>query len=143
MCVGLNSPLIPSWTQIEISIFFQSLYLVANLLIAAFDEPQFGHHTNSMPLPKKLDPHKNKKNWFLIGRESNALDLCSYNGSFTYSVRLSFQVQIEQEQYLFTITKLKTVRTGVFDYQPKITNWIIDPYNSKSRCSVDQDFFID
>ena len=43
----------------------------------------------------------------------------------------------------FTVTKLKTVHTGVLNYQAKKYHWITSSENSKSNCLDDQEFFND
>ena len=43
----------------------------------------------------------------------------SFKSSFTYFDRLRFQLQIEKKKVPFAVTKMKTVRTGVFIYHPK------------------------
>ena len=55
-------------------------------------------HTNSVPLPKELDPIEGKNTIrYLNGRDSAELNQSFYNGSFSYFNRLSFQVQTEKE----------------------------------------------
>ena len=54
----------------------------------------------------------------------------SYNGSATYFGRLSFQLQIEKKQMLFTVINLNTVHTGVFTYQAINFVWIVCPKSS-------------
>ena len=43
----------------------------------------------------------------------------------------------------FTITKLNTVHTGVFIYQPKIDGWIVGPENSYAWCLDEKEYLID
>ena len=61
----------------------------------------------------------------------------------TYSGRLRFQAQIEKKQMLFTVTKLNTLQTGVFTYQPNKSDWIFGPDFSYSGCLVDRGYLID
>ena len=78
----------------------------------------------------------------LVGMVSGALNQYSYCGSFTYFDGQSFQVQIEKKQTPFTPTKLNTVPTGVFTYQPNSYDWIIRTENSKSICSDDKNILL-
>ena len=72
-----------------------------------------------MPLPKELDPREYKNKIRKPYEPDNAeLNQNSYNGSFTIFDTLSFQNQIKKKQMPFTVTKLNTVHTGVFTYQP-------------------------
>ena len=73
--------------------------------------------------------------------ESAELNQYLYNGSFTYFIRLSFQVQTEKKKTQFTVTELNTVDTGVFTYQPNKYDWITSTANSKSSCEGDQEHF--
>ena len=75
--------------------------------------------------------------------DSAGLNQYSYRGSFTYFDTLGFQVEIEKKQTPFTITKLNTVHTGVFTYQPAKYEWITGLSNSESRCSDKQEYLID
>ena len=87
-------------------------------------------HTNSLPLPKELNPNDCKtivRN--LNGTDNAELNQYTYNGSFTYFDRLSFPVQIQKNQTLFTVTKLNTVHTGVFTYQPNTIDWFTSTGN--------------
>ena len=45
-----------------------------------------------------------------------------------------FHFQIEKEQSSSTVTKLHSVHTDVFNYQPKIYDWVSSIENPKSRC---------
>ena len=80
-----------------------------------------GCHTNSLPLLKQLDPNESIKIIQNVkGTDSPELNEYSYYGSFTYSEKLSFQIEIEMKQVPFTPIKLNTVGNGVFTYQPNI-----------------------
>ena len=79
--------------------------------------------TNSLPLPKDLDPNECKH----CVQEPNGTDIAelnqnSYNGSSTNFDRLSFQIQVEKIQTPFTVTKLNTIQNGAFSYQPSKYN---------------------
>ena len=101
-------------------------------------------HNKSMPLPKQLNP-KDRKGIIrnLDGTDSAELNQFSYNGSFIYFDRLSFQVEIEEEQTPFTVTKMNTVQTGVLTYQLNIYDWITSIANSKSRFENDAEYLFD
>ena len=74
-------------------------------------------HTKSMHLPKTLDPNECKKIFVNPNGNNNAeLNQFSYNGSFSYFAKLSFQVQIEKRKTPITVTKLNVVNTGVLTY---------------------------
>ena len=95
-------------------------------------------HTNCKPLPEELDQNECKNNIQNIsGTDSLLLNQYFYIGSFIYFDRLSFQVQIEKKQKLFTVTKLKTVHGGVITYQPKKYGLTTCFDSSKSRSLVD------
>ena len=92
-----------------------------------------GWHTNSLPLPKEPDPNESKifiRN--LDGTDWDELKQKSYNGSFGYLDRLSFQVQKETEQTPVTVIKLTTAHTDLFIYQPNNYDRITSSDKSKS-----------
>ena len=80
-----------------------------------------------MPLPKEVDP-KDCKNMIrnLNRTDSVEMDQQTFNGSFTYSDILHFQGLLEKEEVHLTVTKLNTVLTGVFTYQPDNFIWVTD-----------------
>ena len=81
-----------------------------------------------MPLPNEVDLKEFKKPIRNLKRTDRAeRKQPTYNGSFSYFDRLTFQVGNEQKQTISLVTKLITVHTGVFTYQPKIIHWIIVP----------------
>ena len=62
---------------------------------------------------------------------------------FIYFDRLSSQVQIENKRTPFTVNKLITVPTSLFNYQRNNYDLIISTANSQSRCKDDEDYLID
>ena len=103
-----------------------------------------GWHTNSMPLPKHVDRSESKNTIrYLNGTDNAELNHYSSNGSSRYFDGLSFHFKIEKKQTPFTVTKPKTIHTGVFTYQSSNLDWIIIVANSKSRCKYDNEYLID
>ena len=93
---------------------------------------------------KKLERNKSKNiNRNVNGTDRDELNQHSYNSSFTYFDTLGFQVQTEKTQTPITVSKLNTVHTGVFNYQPNNYDWITSAANSKSICKDDGKYLTD
>ena len=101
-------------------------------------------NVNSLPQPKELEPNDRKNNnRNLNGTDSGNLNQYFYCGFSTDCDTLSFQVQIERTQTLFTVTKLNTVHINVFIYQPKFLIWITSFDASRSRLKESKEYLID
>ena len=97
-------------------------------------------HTNSGSLPKQPNHNECKNNFQNFNVTDGAeLNQYSYNSFFTFFERLSFEVQIEKEWTLFTVTNLNAVHIGVFAHQANTYYWVTSTANSKLRCKEDQD----
>ena len=105
----------------------------------SYEHDRMNWHSIFFRLTKELDP-KERKNIIrnLISTDSAELNQYSSEGSFTYFDRLSFHDHIEKKRTPITLTKMKTVLTGVFTYKTSIYDWNTSTSKSKSRCQDDE-----
>ena len=93
---------------------------------------------------KRNEPNDYKSiNLIFIGTDTADLNKFPSNLCFTFFDRVNFHVQNEKKQTPVTVTKLNTVHTGVFIYQPYSRDRITSTEKWTTKCNDDNDYPID